>query len=73
MDMGGQLHGLAALPLGKLSLIPRGQEAEWAPEPAWTPRNLLPSLGIEHWVFRLVPIVTYRLSYTGPSYKPVDL
>jgi hypothetical protein len=36
MEMSGQLHAPAALPLGKEPLVPIGQEAGWAPEPFWT-------------------------------------
>jgi hypothetical protein len=36
MKVSGQLHAPAALPLEKVSLLPIGQEAEWAPEPVWT-------------------------------------
>jgi hypothetical protein len=36
MEVSGQLHAPAALPPGKNSLVPIGQEAGWAPEPFWT-------------------------------------
>jgi len=35
MEVSGQLHALAALPLGKEFLLPTGLEARWAPEPVW--------------------------------------
>jgi hypothetical protein len=36
MEVSGQLHVPAALPLGKEPTVPTGQEAGWAPEPVWT-------------------------------------
>jgi hypothetical protein len=33
MDMCGELHALAALPLGKEPLLPTRQEAVWGPDP----------------------------------------
>jgi hypothetical protein len=35
MEVSGQLHGPAALTTGKELPVPIGQEAGWAPEPAW--------------------------------------
>jgi hypothetical protein len=35
MEVSGQLHTLAALPLGKELIVPIGQEAMLAPEPVW--------------------------------------
>jgi hypothetical protein len=32
----GQLHALAALPLGKKPQVPIGYEVGWTPEPVWT-------------------------------------
>jgi hypothetical protein len=34
MEVNGQLHALAALPLGKEPLLPTRQEAVWGPDPA---------------------------------------
>jgi hypothetical protein len=36
MEVGGQLHGPAALPPGKEPLVAIGEEAGCAPEPVWT-------------------------------------
>jgi hypothetical protein len=38
MRVSGQRHAPAALPPGKGSPVPIGQEAGWAPEPVWTQR-----------------------------------
>jgi hypothetical protein len=35
MEVSGQLHAPAALPLGKEPLVLNVLEAGWAPEPAW--------------------------------------
>jgi len=36
MEVSGQLHAPAALPLGKEPLVPTEYEAGWDPEPVWT-------------------------------------
>jgi hypothetical protein len=36
MEVCGQLHAAAALPLGNQPPVPIAQEALWAHEPAWT-------------------------------------
>jgi hypothetical protein len=36
MEVSGHLHKLAALLLGKESLVPTGQEVGWDPELVWT-------------------------------------
>jgi hypothetical protein len=36
MKVGGKLHSLAALFLGKEPPVPIGYEAGWVPEPLWT-------------------------------------
>jgi len=36
MEVRGQLHALAALPVGVRTLGTHFLEAEWAPEPVWT-------------------------------------
>jgi len=36
MDMNGQLHAPAALPPGKVHLVPIGLDAGWSLEPRWS-------------------------------------
>jgi hypothetical protein len=36
MEMSGQLHASAALPLGKEHSVPIGQEVGWTSESVWT-------------------------------------
>jgi hypothetical protein len=36
LEVSGQLHAPAALPLGKKLAVPTGQETGWAPEQFWT-------------------------------------
>jgi len=46
VEVSGQLHTLATLPLGKWPLTPTVQEIGWAPEPVWTQmerEKILPS------------------------------
>jgi len=36
MEVSGQIHALAPLPLGNEQLVPIRWENGWAPEPVWT-------------------------------------
>jgi len=45
MEMSGQLHGPAALPPGKESPVPIGQEAGWVTELQWRREKFPASAG----------------------------
>jgi hypothetical protein len=56
MEVSGQLHALAALPLGQVQPAPNEQKAQWAPELVctfWTENLLLP-LVIKTQIIQLV-------------------
>jgi len=48
MELNGELHSPAPLPLRKEFPLPNGQDAGWAPESAWLQeeREIIPSLSL---------------------------
>jgi hypothetical protein len=61
MEVSGQLHAPAALPPGKETLVPTGQEAGWAPEPFWT-----------RWCRDKFPAPRWESNPRTPIVQPVD-
>jgi hypothetical protein len=53
MDLGGQCHTLAALPLAK-RLLPTAQEAGWALGPVCLGMKTLALLGFQPWTVQLM-------------------
>lgn len=76
MDMSGQPHDLAALPLENKVLLPIEHEAGWAQELVrmfWR-RKLLFLLGIEPWIMQPIAWSPYQMCYTSLcSYRQINV
>jgi hypothetical protein len=48
MGLSGEVYGQAAQPSEKDPAVPIGYAAEWAPEPVWTEKSLVPHENVIH-------------------------